>query len=303
MGDDKVLNLINLIKDYSRRLDNYKKEIRRDILSNEAKASGMSEENIPQYIYDNIGRFDIMEGVADVSGGVRKLVTQMPREVAEQILAKVDTVAKKNSLSQEEFKQYLDAVDLVYGPRLERASKKGWDINKKWFHGSPKPLEGNTVKLSKSGENTGVNTANSFALTDNPEVAQGYADFGIDSGNTVTPFFIKPNNIEVRDLPNPKMIKNSIRSAQVEDAALRGKDGLMYKNLIDDPDEAIQRPSDITFLTNPKSIRSVNAVFDPRFADSDDIMAGAVAVPLTIGATNEESESYQNLRNFLKGNK
>lgn len=173
--------------------------------------------------------------------------------------------------------QYLQALDEVYGPVKKREELTGHTVDV--YHGTPEPFMGDSINLLKSGQNTGVNTANTFASTTSPRLAGEYADFGIESGNNIIPLKVNIKNMIERDAYG-KSIPNSIRSKQVENAILQKKDGIVYKNLVDDPNEILQNPETVIFSGNPSNMRSKFAAFDPRFKNSSNLLAGGAALPM-----------------------
>jgi len=204
-------------------------------------------------------------------------------EALKRLLNQIDTPEKALALKGVDRAEYLNALDNVYGNQAQRAADMGFSPET-WYHGTPNEFVGNAIDFKKSGNTSGINTANSFALTDNPNLASEYADFGIESGNNILPLRLNPENIELRDA-NGRMIKNSIRTAQVNDAISNNKSGLIYKNLLDDPNEFEQKIANIAFVKDPSKIRSVNAAFDPRFKDSPYIMS-ANQQELNLGQKN-----------------
>lgn len=232
-----------------------------------------------------------------------KTVKGLDKVDAEKILAKIDTPEKAIALRGAEREEYLKALDAVYGDTETRIPQVLSDNNIKGFHGTPKQFEGEAINLNKSGENTGVNTANSFSITTDPRLASEYADWGIDSGNNIIPVRVNTSNLITRDAVG-RQIKNSIRSKIIDNAAeVDKKDGVLFKNLLDDPNEYIQKPADIVFVTNPNIVRSEFAAFDPRFKNNPLLMAGAAGAAVTM--LPEEGEAsvaggYKGLKNIMK---
>lgn len=106
MGDDKILNLMNMLKQFQKKLESASREGKRNLLATQARTSNVPEQKIPQYIEQNIENLDKIEGVADVSGGVRKLATKS--------IPKVSGVFSKYDLPEniKIGKQHLPASDV-----------------------------------------------------------------------------------------------------------------------------------------------------------------------------------------------
>jgi len=96
------------------------------------------------------------------------------------ILESVDSAEKAIALSGPERKQYLDALDAVYGDKAKRMKDMGFG-DKTWFHGTTVPIDEfqNTAK----GLSTNAQSAKKgFFFAQDPSTASDYANLANEKG-------------------------------------------------------------------------------------------------------------------------
>jgi hypothetical protein len=79
---------------------------------------------------------------------------------------------------------------------------------------------------------------------------------------------------------------DEFRKADKLDQVFQNQDTMPYLNAVEDPDS-------ISYITNPKKVRSRFAAFDPRFKDSANIMAGSGAAALLLQYLREQEQEYE----------
>lgn len=138
MGDDKILNLINMFKQYQSRLAAENKIQQREKLAQEydrySKYPEINKQSKMDYIENRLANpqpLDNPEDLMGISGGVRNLATTMPVELAEQILKRIPDVKTALNLKPNDRLDYLDSLDTIYGSANQRADDLfGIDLNK-----------------------------------------------------------------------------------------------------------------------------------------------------------------------------
>lgn len=211
------------------------------------------------------------------------------------ILDQVNTADKAVNLKGEERAQYLAALDAVYGPRQDRAQKMGFGPDTV-YHGSPSSeVDKFNLGSPKSGElyGRGVYT------TGDHEEANIYSDIldehsGVpleEQSGPVYPLKKRDGKVfDVRKEFDAKVAKKVIAELPAD----RRKTGRSIEdnyNLLELARDAGVEPKKISDILkgegydsvktgmgfdvslDPSDIRSTNAAFDPRFADSSLILA------------------------------
>lgn len=236
-----------------------------------------------------------------VIGSLRKENTA--KSAAEKILAKINTPEKAVSLSGPEKAEYLQALDIVHGPRAERAKQLGFG-DETYYHGTPKidaPIS--EFKNSKAGGVTGKYGEGVY-LTDAPEYADqftwGNHNTPVDSG-TIYPVKIKeklpfhPADDKlaeklltegkwVPEVSRPRMLRSTEEGLHLLEKNVGKKE---ITNVLNESGYRVNTSGDggVGILTAaPNEIRSVNAAFDPRFSDSPLLLAAK-----TVGANSKEA--------------
>jgi hypothetical protein len=130
-----------------------------------------------------------------------------------------------------------------------------------------------------------------------------------EMGQNVLPLKIKSQN-----LPKVKVNKNAdsfdkasdplLKLANDKDAIEQG--GYVVENYTSPLQDQSAREfknlkTDVAFLSDPSSIRSKFAAFDPRFKDSSLLMAGAGAIPMTGGADINPLTYLKDISNYYEG--
>jgi hypothetical protein len=124
----------------------------------------------------------------------------------------------------------------------------------------------------------------------------------LSGGQNVVPVRLKMNP-HTKDYKS-QGYRDTSYADEMSKARKKGKDSVLFKNTFDPADPYNRVQQDIAAVFNPNQIRSVNAAFDPRFADSDDILAGALAIPSVNALDSENIENeptFQKLRGLFKG--
>lgn len=236
---------------------------------------------------------------------------------AEEILAKIGTAEEAVKLKGAERAEYLKALDEVHGPRADRAAKMGFD-GPTYYHGTKGDItKFDNAKLGSSTGAPSAQKAHFF--TDNTDVASQYANFAdnpdylqkaesarqkmlveaakpgadqkklvkeyektlsdvYDANGKILPVKIKSAGQEVVDFGGKPYREKSYADI-LDKAKSEGKSSVLLKNTYDNPMIGEVPAHNVLAETNPKNIRSVNANYDPRFADSDLIMSAKQSAP------------------------
>lgn len=156
--------------------------------------------------------------------------------------------------------------------RMARAKEMGFDTSNVYYHGTGYDIKSFRGNLRDTGELGG-----GTYLTENPKSASGYAEDG--KNPNIIPVYIRVKKIldvtNKEDMPSTKqMIK-------------QGYDAVV--------DRSLGRHQISVF--NPKNIRSVNAAFDPDYADSPLLLAQSedeASVGNKLDQSNlEETEAFK----------
>lgn len=230
----------------------------------------------------------------ELPAGEGQTYDQKANTEAQKILAKVDTAEKANALTGDERAQYLKALDTVYGSREDRIKKLGFS-EEKVYHGSPSgEIQNFKLGSPKSGElfGRGVYTTNDTEEAD--IYAQILDDRGIvsdDESGVVYP--LRKRDGKVFDIRKDfdekvaaKIVKALPKKAQklgkqqqdnynlLEVARMEGVPSKKISDiLISEGYDSVETGEGVTVSLHPKDIRSEHAAFDPRFIDSDLILA------------------------------
>jgi hypothetical protein len=186
----------------------------------------------------------------------KKLTSRGGIEDAQQILAKYDNVEDAVKLKGAERKEYLEALDAVYGDRDKRAKDLGFG-DKTYYHGT-RYLDGDIESFSPKvqDEAMGENIwGKGTYVSNDPKTASGYTG-GVKIGRSGGVYPLKVRG-EVQDLDSV--------GGKVDHKINQGAE--------------IRTGIENAVIRDPKDIRSTNAAFDPRFKDSANILALNGAAP------------------------
>lgn len=104
----------------------------------------------------------------------------MSKEAAQKILDNVISDEIAVALKGEPRKQYLDALDEVYGPQEQRAKDMGFG-ERQWYHGTNVPID--EFKNEAKGISTRAQSAKKgFFFAEDPSTAADYADLSHEHG-------------------------------------------------------------------------------------------------------------------------
>lgn len=214
---------------------------------------------------------------------LKKLINPKTEAEALQLLEQVATPEISTALKGADKEAYLNALDMVQGPRIQRAKDEGFDFTKRYYHGSPnKPFDSfDSNKLGSTSEHQSSQLGT--WVTPQKSVAENYTykdGIKTDDGHIreLVGRFENPDTVDFRDisaeteyLPTED-IENYLGPRKNIDAlTIKGSPGeTMYTN-----PEGL---SNVTLVRNPERLRDVNANFDKRFTDSGNLMAGAAGV-------------------------
>lgn len=198
-----------------------------------------------------------------------KKIAQELGDKALEVLNKVKTPEQAVALKGAERAEYLNALDIVHGPQAERAKDMGFGSTKQFYHGSPN----SEIQKFDPSQAAGANTIGPGQLdgasyfTSSPEVAANYGQN------------IYPAKIARKGQPAIEPDWNTINPEVVQQMReiAPGKRNVTVNDVFDAIDSNAPK-SDIVAVTDPSSVRSTNAAFDPRFKDSALILAGAGGV-------------------------
>jgi hypothetical protein len=115
------------------------------------------------------------KGAVGLAGVVSKASKVAPElESAQAILKAIDTPEKAVALTGDERNAYLQALDLVHGPREQRAKDMGFG-KKTWFHGTGADIDAFDPELLRTNA-TGPTGSLGFHFSKNPGMANQYAE-------------------------------------------------------------------------------------------------------------------------------
>jgi hypothetical protein len=185
----------------------------------------------------------------------------------------IPTPEKAVSLRGNDRAEYLDALDSIYGDQAKRAKDLGFDPET-YYHGTA----GNFDKFNLNAlKNYGrLSPKDTIFTTNNPEVAGEFANFAEDIKAIREDNLDSAANIMPLKLNTSDFLKQTGRGLDqpmhefTRFAAWNNLPGGVVTNAADNPNMI---NSTTTYIKDPSRIRSVNAAFDPRFKDSDLILA------------------------------
>jgi hypothetical protein len=125
-------------------------------------------------------------------------------------------------------------------------------------------------------------------------------DIQSSGGQQVGQYRLKgsPESIHVKNYKG-EPYRDTTYSDEMAKAQEQGKNAVLFKNTYDPADPANRVRQDIAAVFNPNQIRSTNAAFDPRYSKSANILAGAAAIPVGLGTT--EDKTNDSVPGFSKG--
>lgn len=211
---------------------------------------------------------------------------------ANEILKLVDNPELAVSLTGQPRANYLKALDIAQGPRDIRAKNMGFG-DETLFHGT-EHKDSAIDAFRESGTKRGdvAKYGKGVYLTPWPEYADQYAGHG---EGAIYPVKIKnktgfhPADQDAAkdiiqkagyELPQPRRLRSTEEGLHLLELAAK-KEGRNISDILDKGNVRIQLPDDGITVAKPNEIRSVNAAFDKRFANSPLLLAGAGAVPKT----------------------
>jgi len=180
---------------------------------------------------------------------------------------------------------------------MDRAKALGFNIDEPVYHGTSADIKSFNPALADTRRKTGTPTG-SVVVSSNPDTASTYANMksgewikSWDEGGNVIPMYLKKNKSLVVNAAEPNYTPNwnnlLIRKyPEIETtnelAALAkdmGKESATIKNI---KDNAVMSSAEgnTTFVFKPELLRSRFAAFDPARANENDILAGAMALPI-----------------------
>lgn len=196
--------------------------------------------------------------------------------------------------------------------RLKRAQEMGFDTERVFYHGTSEDIsQFDPQKLGSSTQ--AFSAKEGFWLTSNPSEAGEYADFAgnekalrdyteklaklekeaaqdpskwddyldlqmqaeradqiKERGQNILPLFVNKSNLMEVDANGEGFVSNLVTQS-IDQARKGGFQGVVFKNLSDSPYGA--SVADHVLVFNPADVRSVNAAFDPDYADSPLLLA------------------------------
>lgn len=210
---------------------------------------------------------------------------------AKQILEAVKTAEQAVELTGPARKEYLAALDVVHGSAEKRAKDMGFG-DKTYYHGTTHdaPIDSFKSSNSKSGQLYGRGTY----TTPDPEMAEIYTQkldqhSGVpldEESGSIYPLKVREGkSFDVKEYNGKdfEKIKSQLGvSGDPSPKYIGSREGVTPTNyskaLVDNGYNSV-KDEDILNVINSRDIRSTNAAFDPRFKDSNKILAGAAAIP------------------------
>lgn len=180
---------------------------------------------------------------------------------AKAILAKIKTPEQAVALKGAEREQYLKALDSVYGDKKQRMNEMDYG-RERWYHGSPNDPE-RLVSGKSLGEKSGNAQSPQIFLTNKKDTAKMYGK----------PLEIHTNR-EVPKVDQPAYGEDVSEAYRDYDG---DKEGINLRLSGHDGEMSNER---WLMLPDGKGLRRSDAAFDPRFKDSDLLLAGKSSVPI-----------------------
>ena len=221
--------------------------------------------------------------------------------------------------------------------RFQRAREMGFDVNNILYHGTAADFP--AFDASRGGSVTGARSARAATwLSDDPDVAQGYAAFaadravqdlidrsyraevdgdfdlaerlmreaerveaaGVEGANIISAY--GPRNLRRVDMAGEQYDPDDMSlSGLLSKAQQSGASGLELTEFIDNADFANMRSASHRGIFNPSNIRSEFARFDPRLSNLRNLNAANVD-PLTGAAAvsaSQQDDPLANLRAYI----
>lgn len=218
-------------------------------------------------------------------------------EAAKALLGKINTAEKAVALSGIEKQAYLRALELVYGPKEQRAAQMGFD--KIELHGTTNIKRGLDRDFSKDIEQFPDRPFMGYHFTTpDADFAEHYAKN--NTGSATYPLKIKSGQMFDPDIPKhqdmfskwyleryPEMdatdALDQINGMRDRENGWKYSEHTSVKQFLNENgfngQKVYEQGTKNSATLNPKDIRSAHAAFDPRFADSAKIVAGVAAMP------------------------
>jgi hypothetical protein len=155
--------------------------------------------------------------------------------------------------------------------RMERAKAMGFDINQVLYHGMPKyqtkRWDGLGFNASETKNETGLFT------TLEPHIAAKYAS-GAQMGENMLKMYGRTDKPKIVDWKGKNYAEAPMIS-EIADAWAGGHDFLRIKNMYD-----MGGLQDQLIYRNPNQLRSIFAVFDPKYKDSKNLLRAGIPAAL-----------------------
>jgi hypothetical protein len=155
--------------------------------------------------------------------------------------------------------------------RMERAKAMGFDINQVLYHGMPKyqtkRWDGLGFNASETKNETGLFT------TLEPHIAAKYAS-GAQMGENMLKMYGRTDKPKIVDWKGKNYAEPPMIS-EIADAWAGGHDFLRIKNMYD-----MGGLQDQLIYRNPNQLRSIFAVFDPKYKDSKNLLRAGIPAAL-----------------------
>ena len=112
---------------------------------------------------------------------------------------------------------------------------------------------------------------------------ENLVDKNTSTGQQVLPVRLKgnPDSIHVKDYKG-RGYRDTTYADELTNMDKQGKDAALFRNTYDPADPNNRVKQDIAVVTKPNQVRSTNAAFDPRFKDSDLILAANKKAPESV---------------------
>lgn len=200
-------------------------------------------------------------------GKLAEALEKLSKKEAEKILAKVGSAEEAVKLKGADREAYLKALDVTYGDQATRAKDMGFG-KQQFYHGTPNAnFDKFYPNLAGKSNTLGPGRDLGTFFTSNPKIASEYAT---ETG-AVMPVKINRKNTSAMELEGGEFGFDDAENAKL---LLEGKPNVTIigdKGVPSGYEKNLQ--GNTVIVKNPSSVRSSNAAFDPRFKDSDLIMA------------------------------
>jgi hypothetical protein len=193
---------------------------------------------------------------------------------------------------------------------MDRAKAMGFNVDKPVYHGTGADIKAFDPLLADTRRKTGTPTG-SVVVTNNPEVANTYANqrnmllndafaqnqLDYAEGGNVIPMYLKENKgitfrpkqtfVEDKaykpywnDLYDPRYPEPQSTNDFAQLALEKNKESATIKNILDNAMPSTAK-GNTTFVFKPELLRSQFAAFDPARANEPDLLAAAMAFPIS----------------------